>query len=141
MNALAVGIMLLQTWIAAPSPATYNEAYRIATEENRPMLVLVGAEWCPACVSMKRSTMPRMAQSGKLDEVVFTIVDTDRESKLASQLMRGSSIPQLILFWEAEDGWHRTQLTGAQDPGTVEALIARATPKSTPRASGVAGGN
>ncbi len=141
MNALAAGIMLLQTWVAAPSPATYNEAYRIATEENRPMLVLVGAEWCPACASMKQSTMPRLARSGKLDGVVFAMVDADRESKLASQLMRGGSIPQLILFWEAEDGWHRTQLTGAQDSSTVEALIARATPKSTPRTLGVAGGN
>jgi hypothetical protein len=41
--------------------------------------------------------------------------------------MRGSSIPQLIVFSKRPDGeWHREQLTGAANEVAVQSLISRA---------------
>jgi hypothetical protein len=59
--------------------------------------------------------------------VTYTTVDADSEREVASQLMRGSSIPQLIVFAKSHDGkWHREQITGETSAANVKSLIARA---------------
>ena len=104
-------------------PHSYDQAYNHATTSGRPLLVLVGADWCPACRVMKSSTLVDMERQGKLADVAFSVVDTDRQRLLSSQLMTGGSIPQLILFEKTESGWKKTQLTGAQSAGQVEAFL------------------
>jgi thioredoxin-like negative regulator of GroEL len=117
---------VLQTIMLTTGAQPYAEAYRSTETTGRPLLVLVGADWCPACQTMKHGTLARMERSGKLGRVAYSIVNTDQESRVANQVMRGSSIPQLVLFTKIGKGWQRTQLTGAQSEGEVEALIGRA---------------
>ena len=52
------------------------------------------------------------------------MVNTDREGALASQLMAGSSIPQLVMYVKTGTGWSRRQLTGAQSITDVEGFVA-----------------
>jgi len=40
--------------------------------------------------------------------------------------MRGTSIPQLIVFSRSGEGWQREQLTGPRAEADVEAMIKRA---------------
>jgi hypothetical protein len=76
---------------------------------------------------MKQRVMPSLARRGSLRPVTFTHVDTDADAATARQLMRGGSIPQLIVFSRMNDGrWHREQITGAASESEVESLIARA---------------
>lgn len=126
MTALTANLVF-QTLILATGAQPYPEAYRQADETNRPLLVLVGADWCPACRTMKHSTLARMEKVGKLKQVEFTILNADHDSGLSSQIMRGSSIPQLVLFEKTATGtWRRSQITGGASEGEVEALISRA---------------
>lgn len=124
MNALAL-TLVLHTSLLASAPS-YADALQDAKTNNRPLVVLVGADWCPGCISMKHSTIPTLQRNGKLSDVAFTMVNTDSEPELARKLMRGGSIPQLIVFSNTAQGWKRLQLTGAQSTSSVESLIEQA---------------
>jgi thioredoxin-like negative regulator of GroEL len=115
---------LNMSFLATTSSTSYDEAYRLATaDEGRPLVVLVGADWCPACQRMKQAVMPELQQRGSLAHVAFAVVNTDREGALASQLMEGSSIPQLVMYVKTGAGWSRRQLTGAQSVTDVEGFV------------------
>jgi thiol-disulfide isomerase/thioredoxin len=116
---------LLNFSLLTGAPATYADAYQQATTgEGRPLVVLVGADWCPACQMMKQSIMPQLQQRGSLDKVAFATVNTDRDSAIASQLMEGGTIPQLIMYVKTDQGWTRRQLTGGQSVEGVEGFLA-----------------
>lgn len=125
MSSLALSVVL-QASLLATGAHEYNEALKQTEETGRPLLILVGADWCPACQTMKQSTMPAVARSGKLGKVAFARVNTDHDGVLARKLMSGGSIPQLVLYLKTETGWSRSQLTGGQSASTVEAFIDRA---------------
>ena len=125
MSGLALGFMM-QSALLAAGPQSYETAYKQAEVNGQPILVLVGADWCPGCRTMKGAVMPRMQQRGKLKGVNFALVNTDENSGLADHLMRGSTIPQLIVYAKTEKGWHREQITGATSEEEVEQLIQRA---------------
>jgi thiol-disulfide isomerase/thioredoxin len=111
--------------LASSSSTAYDDAYRLATaDEGRPLVVLVGADWCPACQRMKQAVIPELQQRGSLSKVAFAVVNTDRESQLAGQLMQGSSIPQLVMYVKTDGHWSRRQLTGSQSIGDVEGFLA-----------------
>ena len=106
---------------------SYPAAAKHAETRQQPLLVLVGADWCPGCQTMKHSVLPAMARSGDLERVSYATIDTDREPQLAGRLMRGGAIPQLIIFSRQADGaWHREQIVGAASQREVQSLIARA---------------
>ena len=116
---------------AAPQDASkYSEAYHDSAASGKPLLILVGADWCPACQTMKGSVLPTVRERGDLDRVAFARVDADSESGLARQLMSGGSIPQLIMYSKVADGWKRDQLTGAQSPESVRSFIAQGLPQA-----------
>lgn len=125
MNGLAFSLVL-QSALLAGGVQDYEAAYKQTEANGQPMLVLIGAEWCPGCRTMKQAVMPRLAQGGKLKKVNFAIINTDAEGALAAKLMRGNSIPQLIVFAKTEKGWHREQITGATSDAAVEGLMQRA---------------
>jgi thioredoxin-like negative regulator of GroEL len=130
MAALSAGLLLHLSVFAAGAPAgaqSYEQAQKQATVSGQPLLVLVGADWCPGCVTMKNSVLPQMAGRGGLKKVSYANVDADQEPELASHLMRGNGIPQLIIFSKRADGeWHREQITGTASEAQVLALIERA---------------
>jgi hypothetical protein len=75
---------------------------------------------------MKYSTIPQVERKGGLNKVAFAYVNTDHDSELAGKLMRGSSIPQLVMYRKTDSGWQRQQLTGAQSTGAIEAFLSPA---------------
>jgi thioredoxin-like negative regulator of GroEL len=123
----ATALILFQYALLAETPSSYVAALADAQASRQPLLVLVGAEWCPGCQTMKHSVLPNMVRRGTLRGVTFVAVDADAEAELARQLMQGPSIPQLIVFSRGIDGkWHREQITGRTSEAEVQSLIARA---------------
>ncbi len=120
--------------VAALSAGTqdYAAAFKQTEETGKPLVVLVGADWCPGCRTMKNSTLPQVERKGLLSKVAFAHVNTDRDGSLAGKLMKGGSIPQLVMFQKKADGsWSRKQLTGAQSPSSVEAFLNSVEPAAT----------
>jgi len=143
-----VSLLILQQSILAANPVSYQAALKDAQNQQRPLLVLVGASWCPGCQTMKQTVLPSLQREGGMREVTFTTVDADSDRDVASQLMRGNAIPQLIVFAKSPDGkWHREQITGETSAVQVKSLIARAIaaqkgpPEKTENASSGAIGN
>jgi thiol:disulfide interchange protein len=105
---------------------TYEVAYQKAQKEKKPLLVLVGADWCHACKVMKTDTIVPMKSAGQLKDVVFTQLDKEQHPELASQIMQGSTLPQIVVFCESEQGWKKFSLTGLQSERRVKELISKA---------------
>jgi hypothetical protein len=78
---------------------------------------------------MKHTTIPQAQRQGVLSGVAFAQVNADSEPELARKLMRGGSIPQLIVYHKGANGWQRKELLGAQSVGAIQQVI---TPPATP---------
>lgn len=114
---------LVQVSLLSVGAETYSDAYRATTETGRPMVVLVGADWCGACRTMEHTVLPQLRERGVLGKVAFAIVNLDQERDLGGQLTNHGPIPQLLLFRKAEDGWKLRRLIGHQTVETVESFI------------------
>ncbi len=109
-------------------PQDYATAYKESQQSDKPLMVIVSADWCPACHTLKDTTIKEMQSDGQLDGVNVAIVDRDDQPELASKLMRGQMIPQIIVFAKTPTGnWQRSQLTGFQSHGPVRQLLRSAT--------------
>ncbi len=104
---------------------TYAEARKACRETGKPMVVLVGADWCPACKVMKDQVVPQIRQQGVLRKVAFALVNFDRERELAGQLTAGGPIPQLLVFRQDGTTWRYRRLIGGYDAKTVEKFISQ----------------
>lgn len=117
--------VVLGSVTTAPIKTDYAEAYKESVSQNKPLLVVVGAPWCPACNVLKQTTIEPMARTGELDEVTVAVLDRDADPALAEQLTKGEKmLPQIILFTRSDDGqWKRQQLKGYQPKQPVRNLI------------------
>ena len=116
-------ISLLFPMVAVSGAPDYAQAYNLSIGSGRPLVVLVGADWCPGCATMKHSTMTKLRNDGALKDVVYTIVDKDTNPKLAEKLMRGGSIPQLLVYSKSKRGWEKQHFVGVQSGARIRSAI------------------
>ena len=102
---------------------SYTPAYSEHMKNGRPMLVLVGAEWCPSCMVMKNIVMPKVFEKGSMKGVLYAVIDTDASPDLAKKLIGNASIPQLVFYCKEHGQPVRKQLSGAQSVESVELLV------------------
>lgn len=109
---------------------TYKQAYKKAQTGDKPLLILVSADWCAPCRQMKATTVPELMNSGALKKYHFAMVDYDKENAIANELMKGGEVrlPHLVLFEKTDDGkWLRRRLAkGFQTAQNVEQFAAQA---------------
>ena len=115
--------VLIQASAAATAADDYHAAKHRAETTGQALVVLVGADWCPGCRTMKQNVIPQAKRQGLLKHVHYAHVNTDRQSDLAGRLMRGRSIPQLIMFRKTDKGWKRDQVIGAQSLDALEQFL------------------
>lgn len=124
--AAVVQSALLLTGADAPSAdasETYEAAHQTTVETGKPMVVMVGTDWCGPCQAMKKTILPRVREHGLLRKVAFAMVNADRDHDLAEKLTGGGPVPQLVMFRKTADGWMRKKLVGSQSVETVEEFI------------------
>ena len=124
MTTLSLAV-ILQASILAGGEDSYAAAHEATTKTGKPMVVLVGAEWCAPCQTMKTSVIPQVKRHGLLGKVAFAVVNLDRDRELAQRLTSGGPIPQLIMYRKTDDGWRRRKLVGGQSVAAVEAFVSR----------------
>ena len=133
MNSLALAVVLQASLAAGASD--YRTAHAASVDIGRPLVVLVGADWCPGCRQMKYSAIPEVEKKGGLNNVNFVYLNSDEDSQLAGKLMKGGSIPQLIMYHKTDEGCKRQQLTGAQAVSEIERFIERGVDATVPKIS------
>ena len=97
----------------------YDAAYREMERTGRPMVVLVTAEWCGPCQQLKSNVLPDPRIKNLLRDYTCTMVDLDRESRLAQKLGGSQGVPFLVVYVPDGDGWKRRTVRGYQ---SVDAL-------------------
>jgi thiol-disulfide isomerase/thioredoxin len=132
MSGLAMG-MVLQAALLVSGADPYAEAREAHLKDGKPFLVLVGADWCPGCVTMKNSTIPAMIRAGQLKGVHYATVNYDENPARARALMQGNMLPQLMIFSKTPDGWHREQITGPTSSTAILGMMQRAIAAQAPK--------
>lgn len=123
---VALVLMMAVTGATPEVADDYDVACAKAEKEKKPLLIMVGASWCASCQVMKKETLEPMKGSGELNDVVVAVVDKDARPELAEQLMRGPTLPQVVVFQQDTDGWKRYSLTGMQSKTRIRELLNRA---------------
>ena len=128
MVSLLLAIVLSSVTSEQRIQQEYASAYNESVKQEKPLMVVVGAEWCPACTVLKDSTIKPMAQTGELDDVCVALIDKDQEPDLVDQLTKGEKmLPQIIVYTKSESGrWNRRFLKGFQPKQPVRSLIRKA---------------
>lgn len=114
---------LVYASLAATGAETYTEAHRAAVQTGRPMVIMVGTDWCAPCQQMKKTVLPQVRQRGLLRKVAFAFINPDRDSELAVKLTGGGPVPQLVMYRRTAEGWRRRKLVGGQSVEAVERFI------------------
>ena len=125
MNSLVLITMAILFAADGSSSTDYRTAYERAQTGDKPLLVLVTAEWCPPCQTMKATTIPRLMSKDAFKGFHYATVDLGSEEKIARKLIGNRGVPQLILFEKNDNRWERRYLSGIQSVAKVEAFIAR----------------
>ena len=108
----------------------YADAYKQSVSQHKPLMVVVGAPWCPACNVLKETTIRSMAQTGELDAVSLAVINRDDDPELARQLTEGEQmLPQIIVYTQDKGRWKRRKLLGYQPKQPIRTLIRRALTK------------
>jgi thioredoxin-like negative regulator of GroEL len=102
---------------------SYDVAHQETVETGKPIIVMVGTDWCGPCQTMKKKILPQVRERGLLKKVAFAIVNADREHELAQRLTGGGPIPQLVMFRKTSEGWKRRKLVGGQSVEQVQEFI------------------
>ncbi len=134
----AIVALAAQTAVAQQS-VDYKTAYQRAQAGDKPLLVLVTAEWCPPCQNMKQTTIPQLMQKSAFKDFHYSTVDLDKDSKVARQLIGNAGVPQLIMFEKQNGKWLRRRLPGYKTVEIVEAFVAQANTFRTASAKNTVG--
>lgn len=118
--------LMFQAMITTAPDMTYAQAYQQSVKTGKPLVILVGAEWCGACRNTKRTTISQLKREGAMKGVVYVSLDTDKHSGVTSKLMRGRTVPQMIIFHKDESGWHKQHMVGLLNENTVRSAMATA---------------
>ena len=116
---------LLGSTTSVPLKTDYAEAYKESVKEDKPLMVVVSAPWCPACNVLKQTTIEPMAATGEFENVSVAVLNRDANPELVKQLTKGEKmLPQIIMFTRNEAGqWKRRGLKGYQPKQPVRNLI------------------
>jgi thioredoxin-like negative regulator of GroEL len=107
----------------ADEEENYTEAHRVTLKSGKPLVVMVGADWCGPCQNMRRTILPRVREHGLFRKVAFAHVNVDKEKELAKELTGGGAVPQLVMYRKTKDGWSRRKMIGSHSVEEVEKFI------------------
>ena len=113
--ALAAMVGLALIAVAVKGGETVQVPVTAIVAQHQPVLVLVGASWCPACKQLRANL--------DAQRVVYRYVDWDSDPNLAWRYAGGYSIP-VVIWYESESRpmvWRR--LVGAHPVARVLQFI------------------
>jgi thiol:disulfide interchange protein len=119
----ASAAIIIAAMASGNEPTDYKTAYHRAMKGDKPLLVLVTAEWCRPCQAMKTTTIPALMAQHRFSEYNFATVDLDHQQKLARSLIQNQGVPQLILYEKQGDQWVKRHLVGWQSVTTVQSFL------------------
>jgi thiol:disulfide interchange protein len=108
---------------------SYDAAVAAAKAENKPVVMVFSAVWCPPCQVMKKSVYPSKEVAPLHDKFVWAYLDTDEEANASAAQKHGvSGIPHIEFL--SPQGKSLGNQVGSTSPaefaGTLEKILAKA---------------
>jgi len=120
MFSSVVSVIVYSSIIGAADGDLLDGNNQAIAHHERPVLLMIGTEWCSSCHRMKTNVMPIVKKSNRFKEIVYIELDYDKRPALARKITKGGPVPQLIFFYKTSSGWKRKKLEGCQD---IHAII------------------
>jgi len=86
-------IAAAQNYLSRPEYAGYNAAYRDAQRDEKPLLLLIGAQWCQPCREL-RDVHDALRRHGH-----FAPLDLHRHGPLIAALRISATVPRLLIWY------------------------------------------
>jgi len=120
----AVGLLTIaQLLLLATGGQHYQQAHDTAVENDQPLLVLIGGDWCPGCAVMKKRVLLQLERQKQT--IQFANVDINRQRSLATKIANSTKIPRLVMYRQSVSGWKRWELAGVQSTEALEGFLRR----------------
>lgn len=118
-----MNVLTILLCVAINPSSEYDQAYNNAMVDKKPLVVLIGADWCDGCRVMKHGILPKIFNKIKYrNGVHYTVVDC--ESEIGKSILNGSdTIPQVAIFVQSNNKWIRKTLIGTKAESEVELLL------------------
>ena len=104
-----------------------DDAFKLAAEKDRPLMVEFMAEWCPSCRMMEDSTFVDPGVIEKAGRFVPVRIDVDKQKEVAERYKSsarkygGIGIPNILFM--TRDGVRLKQRIGYMDAATLTAVM------------------
>ena len=120
-SAAAVAAPLSIASAAVARQAFTPEAFAAAQPAGRPILVEVGAPWCPICRIQKIVLGPLLAQP-RFQDILVLEIDFDRQKDALRQV--NARVTSTLIIYRGDDEMGRS--LGDTNPESVESLLTMA---------------
>ena len=97
---LVLALIPLQTFAVE-----YRQARQQAIQARKPLVVLLGAEWCPAC---KEAWVPAQ-RIGRIG--IYTYLDVDKSPEIARQVGT-DTVPKVVIYYPIGEKWTVRTIVG-----------------------------
>jgi thiol-disulfide isomerase/thioredoxin len=78
--------------------SSLQDAHKIALQQNKPMMLVFGAEWCGYCKKLEKTTLSNPQLSKYINSTFVSVhVDVDEEEKVA-KILEVKSLPCTIIL-------------------------------------------
>ena len=75
-----------------------KDAHRVALQQNKPMMLVFGAEWCGFCKKLEKTTLANPQLAKYINSTFVSVhIDVDEEEKVA-QILDVKSLPCTIIL-------------------------------------------
>lgn len=107
----ALGLLTAAGWSMAGGPenkaitwqSSLKAAHKLAREQNKPMLLVFGAEWCGYCKKLEKTTLENPQLAKYINSTFVSVhIDVDDEEKIA-QILEVKSLPCTIVLSPGAD--------------------------------------
>lgn len=90
----------------------YSENYQDSIINDKPLVVVVGAEWCNSCNVLKKNIMPKILEKFSRRHFNYAEIDADENQPLARKILIGDSIPQTVIYYKYNGEWKSKRWIG-----------------------------
>jgi thioredoxin-like negative regulator of GroEL len=99
-------------------------AHRLAIQQNKPIMVVFGAEWCTYCKKLEKNTLSNTQLSKYINSGFISVhIDVDEQERVA-QILEVKSLPCTIVLSPSADLLGRIE--GFQAPNAMYQKLAEA---------------